>query len=153
MLSRVWLFAAPCTVVCQAPLSMEFSRQEYWSELPFPSPGESSWPRDRNCVSCIGRWILFHWATSAEWPQTSYVSGDSYCYIYCVLITGTNKLIKKTVYFRMQWLEENIIKNINSDGGLGFLAVFDFSLFSTSYFVIQIILLKTIKKLKKYSNI
>ena len=28
------------TVACQAPLSMEFSRQEYWSELPFPSPGE-----------------------------------------------------------------------------------------------------------------
>ena len=27
---------------CQAPLSMEFSRQEYWSGLPFPSPGESS---------------------------------------------------------------------------------------------------------------
>ena len=37
-LSRVWLFATPWTVACQAPLSMEFSRQEYWSELPFPSP-------------------------------------------------------------------------------------------------------------------
>ena len=30
----------PWTVACQAPLSMEFSRQEYWSELPFPSPGD-----------------------------------------------------------------------------------------------------------------
>ena len=28
----------PWTVICQAPLSMEFSRQEYWSGLPFPSP-------------------------------------------------------------------------------------------------------------------
>jgi len=28
------------TVACQAPPSMEFSRQEYWSELPFPSPGD-----------------------------------------------------------------------------------------------------------------
>ena len=28
----------PWTVACQAPLSMGFSRQEYWSELPFPSP-------------------------------------------------------------------------------------------------------------------
>ena len=36
MLSRVWLFATPCTVACQAPLSMEFSRQEHWSRLPFP---------------------------------------------------------------------------------------------------------------------
>ena len=30
----------PCTVACQAPLSMRFSRQEYWSGLPFPSPGD-----------------------------------------------------------------------------------------------------------------
>ena len=32
-------FASPWTVARQAPLSMEFSRQEYWSVLPFPSPG------------------------------------------------------------------------------------------------------------------
>ena len=32
--------AIPWTVVCQAPLSMGFSRQEYWSGLPFPSPGD-----------------------------------------------------------------------------------------------------------------
>ena len=31
-------FAAPWTVTCQAPLSMGFPRQEYWSGLPFPSP-------------------------------------------------------------------------------------------------------------------
>ena len=30
----------PWTVSCQAPLSMGFSRQEYWSALPFPSPGD-----------------------------------------------------------------------------------------------------------------
>ena len=34
------LFAMAGTVACQAPLSMEFSRQEYWSGLPFPSPGD-----------------------------------------------------------------------------------------------------------------
>ena len=32
--------AAPWTVACQVPLSMGFSRQEYWSGLPFPSPEE-----------------------------------------------------------------------------------------------------------------
>ena len=37
-LSRVQLFATPWTVAHQAPQSMEFSRQEYWSWLPFPSP-------------------------------------------------------------------------------------------------------------------
>ena len=39
-LTRVRLFATPWTVAYQAPLSMRFSRQEYWSGLPFPSPGD-----------------------------------------------------------------------------------------------------------------
>ena len=39
-LSRVRLFATPWTVAHQAPGSMGFSRQEYWSGLPFPSPGD-----------------------------------------------------------------------------------------------------------------
>ena len=39
MLSRVQLFAALWTVACQAPLFLEFSKQEYWSELPLPTPG------------------------------------------------------------------------------------------------------------------
>ena len=40
LLSRVRLFATPCTVAYRSPLSMGFSRQEYWSGLPFPSPGD-----------------------------------------------------------------------------------------------------------------
>ena len=39
-LSHVWLVATPWTVALQVPLSMEFSRQEYWSELSFPTPGD-----------------------------------------------------------------------------------------------------------------
>ena len=39
-LSHVQDFATPRTVAQQAPLSMGFSRQEYWSRLPFPSPGD-----------------------------------------------------------------------------------------------------------------
>ena len=39
-LSRVWLFAIPWTVACQAPLSMGFSQQEYWSGLPCPTLGD-----------------------------------------------------------------------------------------------------------------
>ena len=38
--SRVQLFASSWTIIGQAPLSMGFSRQEYWSGLPFPSPGD-----------------------------------------------------------------------------------------------------------------
>ena len=37
--SYVRLFATPCTVAHQAPLSMRFSKQEYWSGLSFPPPG------------------------------------------------------------------------------------------------------------------
>ena len=39
-LSCVQFFATPWTIARQAPLSMGFSRQEYWSGLPFPSPGD-----------------------------------------------------------------------------------------------------------------
>ena len=39
-LSRVWLFATPWTLANQAPPSMGFSRQEYWSGVPLPSAGD-----------------------------------------------------------------------------------------------------------------
>ena len=39
LVTQSCLFVTPWTVAHQAPLSMEFSRQEYWSGLPFPSPG------------------------------------------------------------------------------------------------------------------
>ena len=39
-LSRVLLFVTPLTIARQAPLSVGFPRQEYWSGLPFPSPGD-----------------------------------------------------------------------------------------------------------------
>ena len=38
MLSCIRLFVAPWTVTCQGPLSIKFSKQKYWSELPFPTP-------------------------------------------------------------------------------------------------------------------
>ena len=44
-LSHVQFFATPWTAAYQAPLCMGFSRQEYWSGLPFPSPGDLPDPR------------------------------------------------------------------------------------------------------------
>ena len=60
----------------QAPLSMGFSRQEYWSRLPFSPPGGSSWPSNWTLVpyvSCITRGFF---TTSAPWGalQKSYSS-------------------------------------------------------------------------------
>ena len=60
LLSRVQLLAIPWTAAYQASPSMEFSRQEYWSGLPFPSPKRSSPPRDRTWVSHLtGRQTLY----------------------------------------------------------------------------------------------
>ena len=41
---QFWVFATPWTAARQAPLSMGFSRQEYWSQLPCPSPGDLPYP-------------------------------------------------------------------------------------------------------------
>ena len=41
---RAWLFVTPWTALCQAPLSIEFSRKEYWHGFPFFSPGDLSDP-------------------------------------------------------------------------------------------------------------
>ena len=51
--SHVWVFATLCDVVHQAPLPMEFFRQEYWSGVAMPSSRESSQPRDWTRISCI----------------------------------------------------------------------------------------------------
>ena len=54
-LSHVWLFATLGTVACRAPLSIGFPRQEYWSGLPFPSPGDFPDP-GISCISWTDRW-------------------------------------------------------------------------------------------------
>ena len=68
-LSRVWLFAALWTVGRRAPLSVGSPRQEYWSGLPFPSPGRgvSSWPRDETPVSVSPASAGGFCATTAPW--------------------------------------------------------------------------------------
>ena len=69
LVAKSCLTVTPWTVAHQASLSMGFLRQEYWSGLPFPSPGESSWPRGWTGVSWIVdsllhcRWVLYRWDT------------------------------------------------------------------------------------------
>ena len=67
LLSCVQLFVTPWTVTLQAPLSMEFSRQEYCSGLPFSTPEDPPHPVmecvSLACISCICRQILYCWAT------------------------------------------------------------------------------------------
>ena len=55
--SHVWLFATLWTIAHQAPLRWGFSRQEQWSGLPCPPPGDLPNPGIEPYVSCIGRWV------------------------------------------------------------------------------------------------
>ena len=75
-LSHVWLCdcSPPWTVACQAPLSMGFSRQEYWSGLPCPSLGDLPNPGLGRAVHldllhC--RQIFYHWATREDCGEVS----------------------------------------------------------------------------------
>ena len=62
LLSHVQLFVNPWTVACQAPLSLEFPRQEYWSGLLFSAPGDLPHPgiESRSLASPAQQWIFYH---------------------------------------------------------------------------------------------
>ena len=74
--SHVWLFATLWTVVCQAPLPMGFSRQEYWSGWPCPSPGDlpnkGIEPASPVYPILAGRFFI----TSATWEADSQSIAD-----------------------------------------------------------------------------
>ena len=85
MLSCVRLLAAPWTVACQAPLSMGFSRQEYQTGLPFPSPRNlpdpgieprslmsPAWQADSLPLRHRGKAQWVHCIPSISWGQPSY---------------------------------------------------------------------------------
>ena len=70
--------ATPWTVACQAPLSMGFFRQEYWSGLPYPLPRD---PPNSWIVHC--RWILYHLSQQGsprilEWVAYPFSRGSSW---------------------------------------------------------------------------
>ena len=65
--SCVWLFVILWTVTRQAPLSMVFSRQEFYSGLPCPPPGDLYNPGDWTCVSNISWLADRFFSTRATW--------------------------------------------------------------------------------------
>ena len=91
--SRVWLFATLWTVAHQAPLSMGFSRQEYWSGWPCPPPGDLPDPgifyllhwltTSPTCCSsayiCLGHWPNSDKHGTITWVSTSFVIPISFC--------------------------------------------------------------------------
>ena len=98
-LSRVRLLATPWTAAYQAPLSMGFSRQEYWSGLPLPSPTIHAmawlscippssvlcWPV-QVCLPCVPLWHRIHWTSNFAaglWCELRFLNIASFlpCYI------------------------------------------------------------------------
>ena len=80
--SSVQLFATPWTIVSQAPLSMSFSRQEYWSGLPFPPPRDlpnpGIEPVSLRPPALAGRFFT----TNATW-EANYIFSISFCELKC----------------------------------------------------------------------
>ena len=98
-LSCVWLFATLWTVAYQAPLSMGFSRQEYWSGLPFPSPGDLPNPATEFISPALTGRFLTIWATrEVHWfyHNTNTIKCYKMWYQYYERITywlcGTNEV-------------------------------------------------------------
>ena len=69
--SCVWLFATPWTVAHRLPLSMGFSRQEYWSGLPCPPPGDLPNPGIKSLVSPVLAGVFFTISDTWEAPGLS----------------------------------------------------------------------------------
>ena len=75
-LSRVRLFVTPWTIACKVPLTMGFSRQEYWNELPCPPPRDLPDPGIKPASPCISSWILLPLSQLGSLPQVSIPSQD-----------------------------------------------------------------------------
>ena len=65
--SHIRLFAAPRTIALQAPLPVEFSRQEYWSHFPCPPPGELPHPETEPTPLMSPALVGSFFTTSATW--------------------------------------------------------------------------------------
>ena len=72
VLSDVQLFVTLWTIPHQPPLSMEFSRQEYWSGPPFPPPGDLPNPEMEPTFSALAGGFFTHRATGEVSSQNKY---------------------------------------------------------------------------------
>ena len=94
-LSRVRLFVTPWTVAYQAPLPMGFSRQEYWSRVQFPSPGDLPNPGIEPGFPAL--------QTDADWRKGILNTAIPYSGIHC----SHKKKQGTSIYsspWRMEWL-------------------------------------------------
>ena len=116
---RVWLFETLWTVARQTPLSIGFSRQEHWSGLLCPPPGDLPDPGTEpvSSVSCIGSHVLYHYIYVCVCVCVIYIYIYIYsiyivCYIYICRIAFKNlngkiKSIDLKIEIWTQWISES----------------------------------------------
>ena len=102
-LSCVWLFATPWTIAHQAPLSMGFFWQEYWSRLPFPPPGDLLNPETESASLALQVDSLP--LSRLESPGAFLMGVKWYLFNYCLL----KRRIKLSISFFAFWYLKNIL--------------------------------------------
>ena len=116
-LSGVDCFATPWTIALQAPLFMGPPRREYWSELPFPFPGDRPKPKDRTWVSCTAGG--FFTTELPGKPSSLYTP----MFMLCTLVIQVSKKKKKNLLmflllqscFFISMLPKTFISSMGSD--------------------------------------
>ena len=104
------LSATPQAVARQAPLSMRLPRQEYWSGLPFPPPGDLPGPGlNPHLLHC--RQILYHWDTS-DMKITGLFCWPSHwsCQRFCVLVP-TSQTDRRSISVRDEWNKIHLLSH------------------------------------------
>ena len=87
----------PWTVARQAPLTMGFSRQEYWTQLPFPPPGDLPHPGVKPMSLLSSAWAGVFFTTSATWEAADFPESSSFFCFKCV--TRTHELHHSSLHF------------------------------------------------------
>ena len=96
VLSHVRLFATLWTIACQASLFMEFSRQEHWSGLPFPTQGDL--PNQGSNPRLL---YLLHWRVDSL--PLCHLGNLNILYMWNLKINDTNELTKQKYYRLKEW--------------------------------------------------
>ena len=100
VLSHAWFFVTPWTVVGQAPLSIRFSRQEYWSGLPFPPPGALPDPGTKPVSPAFPALIDWFFTTEPpgkpKWNPTEGI----YVYVHMYIFANICWIIEKAREFQ-----------------------------------------------------
>ena len=119
LLSCVQLFTTPWSAAYQAPPSMGFSRQEYWSGVPLPSPQSYSIPcliSDKNIIAKLKTFLLVYerkTCFSSVSPVRSHLPAHSgHCWYQMCLCGGVSHIKS---FFNTGWVSYNLILTLPGD--------------------------------------